>query len=272
VKVVVDTHGHIDVRHDLKASLSHAHRSLAALGPPEGAGLALVLTERHGEHLFADMQRNPGCIPGLAVRPTDDAAALRIVPAPEEFLTLIAGRQIVTAERLEVLALGTPSLDLADGLSADATLKMVAQAGAFPVVPWSPGKWLGARGRLLGSLLERYRDLGLADSALRPQGLPTAPLLRRARLAGRAVIAGSDPLPLPGEERRLGSYATAWDDGWDPGAPATSLLRLLRECPREARWVGSRCSLLGVAARLTRLRLLRRNRRAGGATSPTRPI
>jgi hypothetical protein len=271
VRVVVDTHGHVDVRHDLKTSLAHARRSLAALGPPEGTALAVVLTERYGEHLFADMQRDPGCIPGLAVRPTADAAALRVGLSPEESLTLIAGRQIVTAERLEVLAMGTFSLDLRDGLSADATLEMVTRAGAFPVIPWSPGKWLGARGRLLGSLLDRHRNLGLADSALRPKGLPASPLLRRARLAGRAVIAGSDPLPLPGEEERIGSYATAWDDGWTPETPAASLLRLLTECPGEARWVGSRCSLLGVAIRLARLRLPRRDRRDGGTLSPTRP-
>jgi len=269
VRVVVDTHGHVCVRHDLRASLAHAHRSLAALGPPEDTALAVVLTERRGEHLFADLQRDPERFPGLAVRPTDDAAALLVGPSPEESLSLIAGRQIVTAERLEVLALGTPSLDLRDGLSADATLEMVTQAGAFPVIPWSPGKWLGARGRLLSSLLDRHGDLGLADSALRPKGLPASPLLRRARLTGRAAVAGSDPLPLPGEERRIGSYATAWDDGWAPGTPAASLLRLLTACPGEARWVGSRCSLLGVAIRLARLRLPWRGRRYGGDTRPS---
>ncbi len=45
--------------------------------------------------------------------------------------------------------------------------------------------------------------------------------------AGRRLLAGSDPLPLPGEERRVGSYASLWrtDVDWsDPAAAARTLL------------------------------------------------
>ena len=49
-------------------------------------------------------------------------------------------------------------------------------------------------------------QLVLVDTSLRPLGWPAPSLYRAARKQGRAVLAGSDPLPFAGEEDLAGSY------------------------------------------------------------------
>jgi hypothetical protein len=44
---------------------------------------------------------------------------------------------------------------------------------------------------------------------------------------GRPVLRGSDPLPLPGEEKRAGGFAGMIEGELDPGRPLASLQKLL---------------------------------------------
>ena len=66
---------------------------------------------------------------------------------------VIAGRQIVSAERIEVLALGTRT-QIPDGQPLAATIDAVRADGALAVLPWGFGKWWGARGRMVDAYLE----------------------------------------------------------------------------------------------------------------------
>jgi hypothetical protein len=143
-------------------------------------------------------------------------------------LALIAGRQLVTRERLEVLALGTTAR-LRDGEPIEATLGAVRLAGGAAVLPWGVGKWLGSRGAVVERVLEdpRWRDVYLGDNGNRPQLSREPAQFAAARRAGRAVLPGSDPLPLPGEEARVGSYGFAADVRLDARRPAAALLKLL---------------------------------------------
>ena len=75
-------------------------------------------------------------------------------------LFLIAGRQIVTAENLEVLALATAN-DFRDGSPMEELIEAVKESGGIPAIPWGPGKWMGRRGVFLRNLLERAKDPGL---------------------------------------------------------------------------------------------------------------
>lgn len=128
---------------------------------------------------------------------------------PDRRLVLLPGRQLTTVERLEVLALGLTEdplqkMDLGD------TLSFVRDSGAIPVVAWGIGKWLGSRGSLLRDFLKQSnpKDFFLGDSALRPRLWGTPRHLSLATELGYKVLAGSDSLPLPGEDQRLLSYGT----------------------------------------------------------------
>jgi hypothetical protein len=144
-------------------------------------------------------------------------------------LNVVAGRQLVTRERLEVLALGTTA-PLPEGEAIDTTLAAVRDAGAAAVLPWGVGKWLGARGAVVARVLAdpRWRHVFLGDNGNRLELGPEPAQFALARRAGRAVLPGSDPLPLPGQERRVGAYGFAVDVDLDPLQPAAALLALLK--------------------------------------------
>lgn len=143
-------------------------------------------------------------------------------------LAIVAGRQVVTAEGIEVLALLTRGM-IVDGLDLGATVSAIDSEQALAVLPWGAGKWLGARGRIVDEFLRdgtRHRAFA-GDNGGRPGLWPMPAAFDAARRAGRPVISGSDPLPLAGEECRAGSFgiwieARLPDD--QPGAALRGLL------------------------------------------------
>jgi hypothetical protein len=144
-------------------------------------------------------------------------------------LVVVAGRQLVTRERLEVLGIGTTA-SLPEGQSMETTLAAVRDAGAAAVLPWGVGKWLGARGVVIARVLAdpKWRHVFLGDNGNRLELGPEPAQFASARRAGRAVLPGSDPLPLPGEEARVAAYGFAVDVALDPLRPAAALLALLK--------------------------------------------
>ncbi|MCL4183315.1 MAG: hypothetical protein KJ011_07690, partial [Burkholderiaceae bacterium] len=82
-------------------------------------------------------------------------------------------------------------------------------AGALVILPWGAGKWWGARGRLVHIACERFAGRAgflLGDSAARPHGWRLPAGLAAAQRAGVPVVCGTDPMPVSGEEGRVGSY------------------------------------------------------------------
>jgi hypothetical protein len=144
-------------------------------------------------------------------------------------LKLIAGRQLVTRERLEVLALGTTA-ELPEGEPIDATLGAVRDVGAAAVLPWGVGKWLGSRGEIVARVLSNpeWREVFLGDNGNRLELSRDPAVFAAARRAGRSVLPGSDPLPLPGEEARVAAYGFAIDVALDSLRPAAALLAVLK--------------------------------------------
>jgi hypothetical protein len=177
-------------------------------------------------------------------------------------LRVIAGRQLVTRERLEVLALGTTA-PLRDGEPMEATLSAVRNAGAAAVLPWGVGKWLGSRGAVVARVLADpgWRDVFLGDNGNRPAVGPEPAQFTAARRHGRGVLPGSDPLPLPGEESRVGGYGFAVEAALDPLRPAAALLAALRSGASVAAF-GRRERLIRFVGNQLALRRRRSGRRA----------
>jgi len=164
-------------------------------------------------------------------------------------LELVAGRQIVTAERLEILALGTNQY-WEDGQAICDVISSVAKANAVPVLPWGFGKWMGARRRIVVSLIERFSDglLYLGDNGGRPQILPYPPEFAQAAEIGMKVLPGSDPLPFASEYNKPGSFGFYVDFIQDYDGVWTSICELLR---------GNRVDVKGFGSPETPIRFLR---------------
>jgi hypothetical protein len=224
---------------------------------PQDTVRLAFLTERADCNFFEQLRSG-------AINAT--AAGLEIIEPREELcLTflhrggrrfhLVAGRQVATRERLEVLGLAMRAA-VPDGLPLRETLDRINAAGGFPVLPWAPGKWLFGRGRLIQELLEERRSgaPALGDSSLRPCHWPEPALLRAARRRGIAVLPGSDPLPLPGEERHLGAYGFFYEGPFEREHPTAAVRAMLTANPALIVPAGRRNSSLEVAVRLYRLR------------------
>jgi hypothetical protein len=278
--IVADTHVHVYRGYDAAAALHHGVHNLTGLARRcsdgqalENTLLALFLAEAEGCRFFDDVRRGimKDQLPGWSIEPAGDEGAVWVEapvgdapdaadpgpPGPRRLL-LVAGRQLVTRERLEVLALATDAAmprvpDLEDAIAA------VHEAGGVPVLSWAPGKWSFQRGERVTSIIDASSpdQLLFGDSSLRARA--TEPdLMLRARQRGFKVVAGSDPLPIGGEERILGSYGTAWHGEVEMDRPLSSLRPMLLDPSVTAAVVGERSTGLGVVSRLVRHTIAKR--------------
>ena len=208
----VDAHVHVQRCFEECVFFDSALANLKGVDGGRVGGLdwlgCLLLTETAGADVFAGLKVRTGtCAGSWRFRPTAEDCSLIACREGEQPLVLVAGRQIVSAERIEVLALGATAA-LPDGKTLAQTLAMVRAAVALAVLPWGFGKWLGRRGRLVAEQIAAARpgDLFLGDNggrlalSLRPR------LFALAEARGLAVLPGSDPLPLPQEVAKVARY------------------------------------------------------------------
>lgn len=139
--------------------------------------------------------------------PTEDPASLYVRSEGKQDLILVGGRQLVTAEGLELLALATTEI-FEDGLELRELLETVPKRGAIPVIPWGVGKWMGKRGKILSKCLSEARreNIFLGDNGGRPSLWPRPRLFEKAESMGVQVLPGSDPLPITDGYQRAGDY------------------------------------------------------------------
>jgi len=190
----------------------------------------LLFTEAAGADWFGRLEAGRVDTDAWTVERTREATTL-VVARGARRLVLIAGRQVVSREGLEVLLLGT-RVALADRLPIRAVLAEGERAGALRVVPWGVGKWLFGRGRLLDQLIEAARPgdgFFLGDSAGRPFFWGRPRQFARAARRGIRILPGTDPLPFPSEVSRPGSFGfrLPWTEG-NPVTTATLMSALSR--------------------------------------------
>ena len=157
----------------------------------------------------------------------------------EEFLPklwLIQGFQTATSERLEVLSLGS-SKPPPENLPLLDTLQAVNENSGIPVIPWSFGKWMFKRKKIIIQALQENPFVILGDIPTRPitkittknnkgetQVLPSLLNLPQTH----RVLLGSDPLPLAGESQRIGSSCSVLEHN-SKQCSLNSLCHSLRE-------------------------------------------
>jgi hypothetical protein len=249
-RLVADGHVHLYPFYDLGRALTALEENLRGHGA--GGVPAGFLAERHDCHVFEGLRKGRLQVPGVDLRPAGDDRCLVRAGESGPRLFLFSGRQIVTAERLEVLAL-TLDLPLADGLPAADVVRRVLDAGGVPVLAWAPGKWFFERGKAVAALLRRFApgELLLGDTSLRPTLWGEPRPMREARRRGFGVLAGSDPLPVAGEEGMPGRYATILDGDIEVARPLAGVRQALRSAGGLGPHVGARG---GVVETLRRLR------------------
>ncbi|NNF27486.1 MAG: hypothetical protein HKN73_09720 [Gemmatimonadetes bacterium] len=238
MKTLIDGHVHLYDNHEAKNLVDAAAGAFSREGERLGIESAarvgcMVVVDPSGVDGFERLERLGA--PGWEHTP-GGSCALEVVRESDGLaLWVVAGRQIRTDNGLEVLAYGVRR-PFEDGGRLPDQVEKVLESGAVPVIPWGFGKWLGRRGRDVEVLLRSSlgRHVVLADSLTRPAVAPEPRAFRVARAQAIPVIAGTDPLPFRGQERKAGKYGFVLELGEDPEGPAAGLgkaLGALRESP-----------------------------------------
>jgi hypothetical protein len=215
--VLYDGHVHVypcfPLADFLAGALHNFRHAARQLGYDTASDRVLCLTEGAGYHWFDETRRRLDATgnaapladaPGWLLKTGDDDVTLIARWQDGGEIHLLAGRQIVTAEGLEVLALGLAS-PLPDGEALPVVCDKVRELGAVAVLPWGVGKWLGRRGDIMQRLVQSAADRGivLGDNGNRPWCWPLPALFRGAAVRN---LPGSDPLPFATEAGRAGSF------------------------------------------------------------------
>lgn len=161
--------------------------------------------------------------------PTEESNSCLAVNPENHRIAIIAGRQIVTGEGLEVLALGLKGR-FEDGRPLTEVLEAVARAGAVPVVPWGFGKWTGRRGKLVRQLIaDPPCNYYLGDNGGRLAMMDEPPEFEEARARGIRILPGTDPFPFSWDVDRVGSFGLEWEGVVAVTHPFRSLQSLLAD-------------------------------------------
>lgn len=220
---LVDGHVHLHACHEidvaLDAALSNFDGARSAHGLPRGTPDVLWLVELEGERSLERIRMSAQRGGRWQAEGFEDVCLRLSRTEDARRITVILGRQVRTAENVEVLIVGTTE-SIAQDQPVQDTVEVGLEQEALVMLPWAFGKWTGARGRLVASAYDKYASCGLrlADTAARARFLPEPKEFTRSAADGYPVLAGSDPFPFPDQLRRIGALGFVLDDVTaDPG-------------------------------------------------------
>lgn len=251
----IDTHAHLHPAHDPSLWLDTAWSTLVQPAP----------NRRGMVWLFAINQADPTA--GLeamddqrwSIEPRPEGPCLRVTrrgDATGAELTVVPGQQVATREGLEVLALAPAGSAIASRQPLTETVEQALETAALVVLPWGVGKWLGRRGEGIREAIDRYGErIALGDNANRPAAWRRPRLLNHGETKAMAVLPGSDPLPLPGHETRVGSFGLQLDATIGEHTPLEDVLNLLRRREAVRDTFGGPCPTLRAVIDQVRLRI-----------------
>jgi hypothetical protein len=227
--ILIDAHAHLydcfDRTTFFDAALNNFRHAAQLRGLPDDTPGCLMLAETSKDHAFSSLIDQRELDAGRwRFDATQDGRSLTASQQGRNALTVIAGRQIVTREGLEVLALCCNET-FTDGLAIEDTIAKVIEADALPVLPYGVGKWSGKRGEIIRNLLTSplTDKLLLGDNAGRLAMAGEPKLFAAARKKGVWTLPGTDPLPFPSEALGVGRFGLILDGGIDTAQPATSI-------------------------------------------------
>ncbi|MEM7025147.1 MAG: hypothetical protein AAF637_21555 [Pseudomonadota bacterium] len=265
--LLVDGHVHFHDCYDKARFFDGASRNFAAaarkLAPKGAAGGCLAFTESAWAHHFRAFRDQPDSLapPNWRFDQTAEDFSLWARHEDGTSLVLLGGRQLVTADGLEVLAVGTAA-EFADGLGTAEAIAAVRESDALIVLPWGFGKWWFARGRIVAQIIDSIDREGfyLGDNGGRPNLSLRPRLFGYASGRGIRVLPGSDPLPFPDQAPTAGSFGFVLDTQVDPQRPGASIKAAIRAHEGAFEPFGGGGSLLSFCRQQVAMQIVKRRR------------
>lgn len=250
---LIDGHVHLHEEFRLDRVLESAVLNAAKLTPNadediEERVVVLLLAQIPAADPLEDLKhRASHCSSWTHVVPDD--TSMVFTKSDGSTVVVVAGRQLVSAEKLEVLSLCSRS-EIPNGLPLCDALRAVREAEAVAVLPWGFGKWWFSRGQLLRQFLAT-KDVDDGSVLLGENGCHWTLMGETAAKLGRQygvpILAGSDPLPIPVHEQRAGNFGSLIHAAIDLDAPTEWLRRHLQNPAEPLETVGRGRTLLQFA-------------------------
>lgn len=206
--VFIDGHVHLHdfvSIHDFLSSACRNIRQSANISDSESLMAFLCLADFQGSEGWARLTGKDSQLEEHAWRLNRIGELIISAEAENgDHLWIVAGRQIVTSESLEVMAVAVAE-PIRDGSPFRHTITEIKKRAGLAVVPWGAGKWWGRRGRIIAETMKMANGVLYGDNGGRPWFWKPQ-LLKLATTHNLPVIPGSDPLPIKSDCLRNGVY------------------------------------------------------------------
>ncbi len=242
MSILIDAHIHVHPSVSIDRLLDAAwenftHISKELSAPP--FSYVLMLAEGKQNNVFSTLLANSQTIATPPTKGWDYVQTKEtnsvIARQDDKNIFIIAGRQLISNEQLELLALFCPRIFKDNDHSLKTLAQLVTDEGGIPLLAWGVGKWMGKRRKIIEDFLTEppVPHFFVGDNGNRPIFWPHPRLLNNAQQQGIVSIAGSDPLPIKNHELRAGSYGGYIEEEClNEDTPAETLKKILISSPR----------------------------------------
>jgi len=271
--IFIDAHVHIYSEFNQEQFFSAAFDNFLIVAKREklpGKGSYVLAMAEGGDYdVFSSLYENALSPENRPEKQTDPDAIIfyktaepnsLLVCKGEASIFLLAGRQHVSKENIEILSLFSSVRFKDKTLSLADLAQSIAETGGLVVLPWGVGKWFGRRGEVVKRFLAVDHDfpLFIGDNGNRPSCWPTPSLFGYAHEKNILLLSGSDPLSLVSHCDRIATSGTLVLDGkLSTSHPADSLRKQLNQ-PGNLREFGDRLGSVRFVSDQFRMNLLNR--------------
>ena len=263
--IIVDGHVHIYSHYNLNDAIKIGINNLKSTIKEKTDSDVIpvwLLVERHDCSFFNEATDSAPINfenSGYTLNTSDEKETLIIEKDGTPILFILAGRQIVTQEGLEVMSLAS-TLFIEDRTKSTAqVIEHINKNGGVALINWAPAKWFFSRGKVVDKMLDIFSpdELLIGDTSLRTTMWQLPKLMSKAIKKGFKIIAGSDPLPFENEEKLIGTYCFQLTGKFDEKQPAASIRQLLKSSASDISIKGKRNGLIKFLKRQIRIMLVK---------------
>jgi len=245
IPIFVDAHVHIQSIYNLSEYFDHVFYNFSeAAKKLDGSNTwigFLLLTEVIGINQFENLKRLQivGNKQNYSIQLTEENNSLKIISESGNKIFVIAGKQIIAKDNIEVLALATEK-NFEEGQDIIATLKKINNNNGIAVLPWGVGKWTCKRKEIVEKFLIEHKDekFFLGDNSGRPKFWNEPQLFKIGNKTKHFVLPGSDALAIPSEVNKTASYGFYTYSDIDEKNPTESIKDILKTLNKPPNYFG----------------------------------
>ncbi|MCB0747811.1 MAG: hypothetical protein KDC90_10155 [Ignavibacteriae bacterium] len=211
--ILIDSHVHIHNCYNLEEFFRNTFINFSEYANKIEKGKEWIgvvcLTEIEGVDYFNLLKDSKSKLDlsNYKIQTTSEENSIIVSNKREQKIIVIAGKQIIANDGIEILALGTAN-NFSEGRSIKDTVDEINNVNAIAVLPWGVGKWLGKRKEIIKNFIEvnKTPKFFLGDNSGRPSFWSESEIFKLGRSLNHFVLPGTDALAISSEVNKTGTY------------------------------------------------------------------